>query len=343
MCEHLFVDTSKPLVLGGWLADHEGVGYYRIRVPFDALARRGHSTVYRGDMQWQHGKRPANHVLVGQRVSNEWPSQRWQAARGDVRRVFETDDDLLNVEPTSKTARSFYAMPIRRTRLLENIRTADAVTVSTEYLAEVVRAEYGVTAPVHVLPNCLERRVFDLPPVDQSGAVTVGWYGSNTHLGDVEQLRRPLGRWFAAHPDTKVVMGGVDYGELLGVDAEVRPWRPIWRDPVRYMAGIDVQIGLAPLANVQFNRCKSPLKALEYGARGIPVIASDVGPYRDFVRHGQTGFLVEHEREWAEYLDLLVRDDELRARMGAAARAEAAKWIVDDHAHLWERAYRGAV
>lgn len=334
-------DNTGPLVVGGWLADHEGVGYYRLRVPLDALARRGHSAVYRGDMQWRHGQRPAHHVLVGQRVSNPGPSGRWLAARGEVRRVFETDDDLLNVDPASIKARDYYLDPGRRARLLANVRTADAVTVSTEYLAGVVRAEYGVTAPVHVLPNCLERAVFDLPPVDQAGPVTVGWFGSATHAGDFEQMRRPLGRWFAAHRDVPVVMGGADFGKLLGVEAEHRPWRPIWRDPVAYMAGIDVSIGLAPLANTQFNRCKSPLKAMEYGARGIPVVASDVEPYRRYVEHGVTGFLVTHPREWAEALDALAADPGLRARMGAAAREKAAQHVIDDHAHLWERAYRG--
>lgn len=333
--------TPRRLVLGGWLADREGVGYYRIKVPFDALARRGHSVSYTHDLRWRPGKRPANHVLVAQRVSNEGPSARWLASRGDVRRVFEIDDDILNIDPASATARAYYSAPGVLGRLLENIRAADAVTVSTDYLAQVVRTDYGVSGPVFVVPNCLERQVLDLPPVDQTGPVTVGWYGGPTHRGDFEHLRRPVGRWLAAHPGVPLVMGGVDYGALLGRDADTRPWRPIWADPAGYMRGIDVSVGLAPLANTQFNRCKSDVKALEYGARGIPVIASDVEPYRRYVEHGVTGFLVQHPREWGEYLDALAGDEGLRVRMGAAARAKAAGRIIDDHAHLWERAYRG--
>jgi glycosyltransferase involved in cell wall biosynthesis len=334
-------DGRPPLVVGGWLADTEGVGYYRIRVPLDALERRGHSVVYRGDMPWRHGKRPPTHVLVGQRVSNPGPSRRWLYSRGEVRRVYELDDDLLNVDPTSAKARTYYGDPQLRARVLENIRSADAVTVSTDYLARVVRAEYGVQAPVYVLPNCLERHVLDVPLVDQAGAPTVGWYGSSTHRGDFERIRRPLARWLAAHPDVPMVMGGANYGALLGVDAQVRPWRPVWRDAVAYMRGIDVQIGLAPLANTQFNRCKSAIRLIEHGARGIPMIASDVEPYRRYVRHGETGFLIEHDREWPDALDALVKDPDLRVRMGAAAREQAAGWVIDDHIHLWEAAYRG--
>lgn len=327
------------LVLGGWLADRDGVGYYRIKAPFDALGRRGHAVGYTHDLRWRPGRRPANHVLVAQRVSNPGPSARWAEAAGQVRRVLEIDDDILNIDPSSPAARAYYADPGIRTRLVGNVRSADVITTSTGYLAQVLRADYGATAPIHVLPNCLTHEVLDLPPVDQAGPVTVGWYGGPTHRGDFEQLRRPVGRWLAAHRGVPLVMGGVDYGDLLGREAVVRPWRSIWADAAGYMAGIDVSIGLAPLANTQFNRCKSDLKALEYAARGIPVVASDVEPYRGFVEHGVTGFLVTHPREWAEALDALATDPGLRARMGAAARAKAATRIVDDHAHLWERAY----
>lgn len=330
----------ERLVVGGWLADRDGVGYYRMRVPLDALGRRGHAVEYDAGMQWRHGLRPASHVLVGQRVSNAGSSAQWQRAAGNVRRVFEVDDDLLHVDPTSAAAFAFYADPAVRRRLLENIRSADAVTVSTPYLAEVIRSEYGVEAPVHVVPNCLERKALELPPVDQAGPVAIGWAGSDTHRGDFEHVRGPLRRFFAAHRDVSMTFMGADYGRLVGSPAgRVLPWLPIWDGPAAYMRRLDWQIGLAPLANTQFNRCKSALKALEYAARGIVVVASDVEPYRRFVQHGVTGFLVGRDHEWREYLELLVRDEQLRVGMAAAAREQAAGWCIDDHAQLWEQAY----
>jgi glycosyltransferase involved in cell wall biosynthesis len=328
------------LVIGGWLADEDGPGYYRMRLPLDALERRGHAVEYAGFLPWRAGRRPRSHVLVGQRTSNAGPSARWMGAAGNVRRVFEIDDDLLNVEPTSPKAFAAYADPSTRRRLLENMRAADAVTVSTEYLAGVVRGEYGVQAPVHVLPNCLDAAVLKLAPVEQAGPMTVGWAGSDTHRGDFELVRRPLARFLRGHGEVGLSFMGVDYGWLLGnPDRRLTPWVPVWDDPVGYMRCLDWQVGLAPLANTQFNRCKSALKALEYAARGIVVVASDVEPYRRFVEHGVTGFLVSRDHEWREVLELLAGDVELRAKIGAAAREQAAGWLVDDHAHLWEAAY----
>lgn len=336
------VEHGSRLTVGGWLAGRDGVGYYRLKLPLDALERRGHAVEYDDVLPFQPGKRPPSHVLVGQRISNEGPSRRWREAVGDVRRVFELDDDLLNIDAMSGAARAFYNDAQVRARLLANIRSADAVTVSTPYLADVVQREYGVTAPVHVLPNCLDAAVFDLPPVVQAGPMTIGWAGSDTHAGDFAYVRPALRRFFARHPGVGMTFMGVDYRHVVGAPwGRLQGWTPIWADPLTYMRRLDWQVGLAPLAPTQFNRCKSTLKALEYAARGIVVIASDVEPYRQFVQHGITGFLVGRDHEWALYLDVLAREPTLRARMGAEARELAREWVIDRHIEKWERAYAG--
>jgi glycosyltransferase involved in cell wall biosynthesis len=333
---------SRPLVVGGWLADADGVGYYRLRLPLEELERRGHLVQHATVLPFRPGRRPPSHVLVGQRVSNEGASAQWASAAGDVRRVFEIDDDLLNVDSSSSSSFAFYADRATRSRLLANLRSADAVTVSTPYLAEVVRSEYGVTAPVHVAPNCLDPAALELAPVTQAGPMTIGWAGSDTHAGDFAYVRGALRRFFQRHQGTAMTFMGVDYRHVAGAPwGRLVAWLPVWADPLAYMRRLDWQVGLAPLAPNQFNRCKSHLKALEYAARGIVTVASDVEPYRRFVRHGETGFLVSRDHEWGEYLELLAKEPELRARMGAAARAQATEWTIDQHIDKWEKAYRG--
>jgi glycosyltransferase involved in cell wall biosynthesis len=62
---------------------------------------------------------------------------------------------------------------------------------------------------------------------------------------------------------------------------------------------------------------------LEAMASGLPVIVTDVLGPKDFVRHGETGFIASGDEEFVEYHRRLVRDHDLRARMGRAARAYA--------------------
>lgn len=71
---------------------------------------------------------------------------------------------------------------------------------------------------------------------------------------------------------------------------------------------------------------------LEAGARGLPVVASNVAGLRDAVRDGETGVLVPHGDPAALAVALvdLLGDPERRQQMGAAGRRWAAL-------HSWER------
>jgi len=94
---------------------------------------------------------------------------------------------------------------------------------------------------------------------------------------------------------------------------------------------------VAPLQAHVFNRSKSPLRVLEAAMLGIPVVASDYGPYADFVQHGTTGLLVRADHEWGKHLRALVEDAAMREEMGANARAHAAGWTIEQHADDWRK------
>jgi glycosyltransferase involved in cell wall biosynthesis len=79
-------------------------------------------------------------------------------------------------------------------------------------------------------------------------------------------------------------------------------------------------VAIAPLGDDTFTRGKSDLKYLDYAALGIPGVFSDVRPYRETVRHRETGLLAANEPEaWAEALEEVVSDAALRARLAEAA------------------------
>jgi len=86
--------------------------------------------------------------------------------------------------------------------------------------------------------------------------------------------------------------------------------------------------------------------AMEAMACGIPVIATDVGSVREVVEHGKTGFVVpplDHEAVADAALRLL-KDHELRQRMGAEARRRAVeKYDVEVCADTHVRAFEAAI
>ena len=69
-------------------------------------------------------------------------------------------------------------------------------------------------------------------------------------------------------------------------------------------------VGLAPLIDDSFNRCRSPIKFLEYTACHIPTVASDVSVYRSAIEAG-CGLLVR-DQDWRPAIESLLSDGKLR-------------------------------
>lgn len=67
-----------------------------------------------------------------------------------------------------------------------------------------------------------------------------------------------------------------------------------------------------------------PLSVLEAMRAGLPIVASDVGGMREIVEPARTGFLIPRgdDEELTRVLAELIGDASLRARLGAAARAD---------------------
>lgn len=356
----------------GWPADFAGCAHYRIHEPLGELARRGHDvTATRVALGAADDAMFAADVVVGQRVCTPNPSARWAAFRlyqderyrawlsaswrfnrdivqvvrklearpgGRPKLVFEIDDDLWRVDPSSPRAYEWFGQPDVRLRLEQNARMADAVTVSTPHLGEVLGK---FNRNVHVVPNAIPAALLEhTPPRREDGIITVGWAGSYTHAMDWAQVDDELVRYLKKTRRAELhVMGGMDplWSKVPTHRMRVTGWTDSVDD---YRRRLDFHIGLAPLKEHPFNSAKSPIKALEYAACGIPVIASDVGPYRDFVRHGETGWLVRKPGEFLRYLLDLTHDEAMREEMGRNARKLAAEHTVEATAPLWEEALK---
>ena len=78
----------------------------------------------------------------------------------------------------------------------------------------------------------------------------------------------------------------------------------------------DADILLAPLELSYFNQRKSALKIIEAGCASIPIICSNISPYKEFLTEGV--FLCNNNTEWFNTIKLLVEDENLRKDSGLA-------------------------
>lgn len=317
---------------GFW--DGGACGMIRVLLPLDALRDLGGhevSTSY----GWTAGQDMADRaeLLIGQRFDRLEAAAIWRRLAARHRLVYEIDDDLWNVDPVNLQAQRL-RLPSAQDAVQASIEVADLVTVTTEPLAELVSK---FNRNVVVLPNCIDGRALELERPRRERLV-VGWAGGSSHLRDLAHVTQPLQRFQRRSPQVDFHMVGTDYRKLMGLRGRHTPWEA---DLFTYYGTMDFDIGLAPLAPTVFNRSKSGIKAIEYMARGIPVIASDREPYRPIIRHGVDGFLVRLDHEWIKYLRELTYDRELRERMGRAARERVRRWTIQRRWKDWEAVYAG--
>lgn len=315
----------------GWLADAAGCGYYRIALPLSNLPAGQFEPQASNQVDMDFWTK--YDVVIGQRLAKTNASRTWSriCADPDVTAVYEIDDDFWSLHE-SNPGHSFFTEPGTQRRMEENIAAAQIVTVSTEQLGERMRQ---FNPNVHVIPNYIDARILTLPRPDQAeDTVTIGWAGSPTHSMDWAVARREVTRVVTGEP-VRMAFIGASFPEGMPRDkVSLLPWQQEMHVYYQHLAYL-FDIGIAPLAHHPFNAAKSHIKALEYAAVGIPIIASDEPPYRGFVRHGETGFLVKQDHEWGVYLRKLIKDRDLRVKMGEAARAQAADWTIQGHAAEW--------
>lgn len=234
--------------------------------------------------------------------------------------IYETDDLLHNLPPTHPHA----GFSLRNGDFIRQlVRRCAAVVVSTPTL----RGYFLELNPrVYVLPNLLHDRWF-APRRPRSGAqrVRIGYMGTPTHDVDLAMVERALARIAVKYEDRVdfVFLGSATEAMRRLPNAQFREKLVPYADFPELLRSMEFDIGIAPLADNQFNRCKSNIKWLEYGACGIAGIYSDLGPYRESVQDGETGLLVSgtSEEEWYGALERLITDTGLRQHI--AARAEA--------------------
>jgi tetratricopeptide (TPR) repeat protein len=238
--------------------------------------------------------------------------------------VYEVNDHFLSPQPWSPTAYLAENLVVRS--LSSQLAAhADAIQVS----APEIRREFGrLHTRWAVFANQLEV-VPPLPPPPPAPApgerVWLGWGGSLGHREDVRWVWPALRAALDRHPSLGLsVMGGPELrGLFTGVPADRLRFTPAGSLERYYEFLRGLYLGVCPLLPTDFNRCRSDVKFVELAAHGIPVLGSDLAPYRDTLA-GQAdprGVLFGSLEELGLHIDRLLLDRELWLRVRASAHA----------------------
>lgn len=315
--------------------------HYRVLLPLSALEARGHRIVWPrvASTSLRAYDVPACDAIVLHRCFRPQHVTFVDRLRSrGVAVVWDNDDDFSSVPKLALTAnkRSRRQFEQDFACTVQIARSADLVTAPSQRIAALY-AEHGARRTA-VLENAV--------PAGQTGrrrpphrGLVIGCAGMREHEDDIKRLkiRRALETVMRRHAGVRVVSIGNTFRIAI---PGYRHYDHVDIDKMMALER-EFDIGIAPLADTDFNRARSNIKLKEYAAAGAMWLASPVGTYRDL--GPEQGGLLVADRDWSDTLSALITDDARRAELTARARAWAASQTMERTVGGWDAALRQAV
>lgn len=223
--------------------------------------------------------------------------------------VLDLDDDI--VLDQGHILHDHYKAARMTEHLVEIAKLADVVLVTNSFLADRIRP---YNRNIVVVPNALPFDSGQFVRTQPDGGRAIVYVGGSTHAQDLELI-------YPSVPRNQFVIAGYFYVD--DNDPGSRAWKSIKSlfkfaefKPLmaveRYMSLYDgKQISVGPLVDNSFNRCRSNLKALEAGAKGLAFVASRVHPYYNGLDQ-EAVLYANTATEWRRILMKLLTDDGYR-------------------------------
>lgn len=308
-------------------ADAGGCGFYRMEQPAKRYAdltktplgvlesgKRMPSLPQWADIIKQTG---TDSILIA-RTFEDHQMTYWRSikrAMPHIRLVMDFDDLLWNPCPHS----SYKPTPRILANLDDIARLSDVIVASTKPMADAIWHRYKKKAKI--LPNAVPGSMFKAPTARSSGKLKILWAGSATHQGD----------FFPVVDAVKATAKKYEWHFMGWMPDELREYARFhkgvpMKDYHTALGGIGADVGIAPLAKTAFNKCKSNIKLLEYGALGMATVASAVYPYNpSAARLVTSGFTSEWIAALAD-----MEDETKRFANAEASQAYARQFSIEN-------------
>lgn len=328
----------KPLPkLMAFPADLMGCGHYRVIEPFHAVRKAGLIDGYLGTDHYDPLDMAifeADTLLLQRQVSDaQLAFLRNYRRFFQLKLIYELDDLITNL-PVESAHKGNIPKDIAK-RLRQGLELCDRFIVSTEPLKEAYR---DLIDDIRVVPNRIDEEKWGaLAPQRRVGKKPrVGWAGGISHGGDLALIIDLIKE---TANEVEWVFLGMCREEFRPYLAELHPGVDTPLYPAK-LAALNLDLAIAPIAENQFNDCKSNLKLLEYGILGYPVIASDFGPYRRSKDFPGVTLVKNRHKDWLAALRAHIHDLDECGRRGDALRAYIRRhWLLQDHLEEWRSAW----
>jgi glycosyltransferase involved in cell wall biosynthesis len=271
-----------------------GIGYHRLQVPFANMDEDYKDLDIKGTNGFTLDFHPRQFdIVVLNRMYKHDEDYLLKAKESGCKIILDIDDwiQLPNYHHRDGVKDS-----IVEQRILDAISYADVIWTASEFLKESLKDYHN---NIVYIPNGIDFKQPQFIPQRQAqDKFTIGWLGANNHHLDLKKLAEPFKK-LLKNKNHKLLLAGYnetspEYYELIesyftsnGQRQPSQYIRTEWLDIMNYALPYNLcDAVLAPLCNDKFSQCKSNLKVLEAAAFSLPIICSDVAPYRKFIEKG---------------------------------------------------------
>jgi len=347
-------------------AFNNGCWFYRNHIPAEALKRRGHNVHF---LALNSGRGIPDEMMTFPDTvvfSRTYPVDPLVTMRKfkklGKRCIYETDDDLWTVNPDNPSV----AISTEKRRQYEHLMDeCDAVTTTTSELAKKLRK---FNKNVFICPNAIDYSLMKHKDIKMpKERLRLGYSGAASHWRDLELVTEVLVNIQKKY-DVEFVLQGMcgcpleveiwQYKQVLtyGLRPEkklfleqavkwyqgmknVRFFHVPFYPPVMFptlLSSLNIDIGIAPLQDNEFNHSKSCVKFYEYASIGAVTLASKVLPYKK-----EVGYCAKNNvKDWVAKLERLITDKDFREKL----RDKQAKWVKENRdinkvVEKWEDAF----
>jgi len=322
-----------------------GIYYHRIHQPCQALKERGHGVqnIALGNDLSKNLLDYPDTVIFGRTYHPELkPLEVLRKFKSEGKRVlWDIDDDIWTVNPDNPSALVSNAF---KDQYEGFAKEADAVITPSAVLAKKIK-KLKKDQNVFICPNMVNPTVYAERPHAHKELI-IGYMGAASHWRDMNLITDVVIDLQKKYDFAFVVYGLTGnplesemyaYNEIVrrGLEPEKTPYLQAALDwwgkaknvkiyphipfhqpfftPMMHplnLSRMDLDIGLAPLEDNEFNHGKSNIKFYEYAAVGTVTLASDVTPYKEEVNYRAKNTY----KDWYKKLERLIVDKEFREK-----------------------------
>jgi glycosyltransferase involved in cell wall biosynthesis len=220
--------------------------------------------------------------------------------------IYIMDDDLLNIGQ-ELISTQYFEMPNSKKRInsmldLCDVLVSPSLRILQKYEIGNKRKQVLIEEPCKIIQNYNKA---------ENNKIKIGFAGSPDHNNELNNmLHNVLSRIYRKWEDLVEI-------EFIGAKPEIvdelglkyYSYTDDYDNYQKLLINLNWDIGLAPLADTEFNKCKHYNKYVEYAAVGCVGVYSNIETYTRIVKNNVNGFLCDNSEEaWFNTLEFIIKN-----------------------------------